>query len=174
MKKKWLLFIPLAVFGLLTGLFVFGLQNDPTKLPSALVGKPFPEFQLNQLEAGKTVSKLDIQGPALINVWATWCPTCRVEHKALMKLADMGVNIYGINYKDERGAANQWLNQLGDPYAVNIFDPDGKLGFDLGVYGAPETFLIDKEGVIRYRHAGEMTVKFWQETLQPLIAGGKS
>ena len=105
---------------------------------------------------------------SLFNVWATWCITCRAEHPYLEKLADAGVPIYGINYKDDSAAARRWLAELGNPYRANIVDAQGTLGLDLGVYGAPETYLVDADGVVRYRHVGEVNDRIWENTLGPL------
>ena len=107
--------------------------------------------------------------PILLNVWATWCPTCRAEHEFLNQLASEGIPIVGLNYKDDsRGKAVNWLNTLGDPYTINLFDPEGEVAFEFGVYGAPETYFIDEQGVIRYRHVGDVNARNWQSTLKPI------
>lgn len=174
MNKK-MLFIPLLVFLVLAALLTTQLVknaegDDPTRLESVLVGHPVPEFRLEDLaEPGKLYDQAIFKGePLLLNVWATWCPTCHAEHQFLNQLAGEGVKIIGMNYKDQRDKAVAWLNNLGNPYLISIFDGDGMLGLDLGVYGAPETFLIDANGVIRYRHVGDVNPQNWQETLQPL------
>lgn len=174
MSKK-ILFIPLLVFLVLVAVFTTQLVknsegDDPTKLESVLVGQPVPEFRLEDLaEAGKLYDQSIFKGkPLLLNVWATWCPTCRAEHQYLNQLAGQGVKIIGMNYKDQRDKAVTWLNTLGNPYLFSLFDGDGMLGLDLGVYGAPETFLIDANGVIRYRHVGDVNPQNWKETLQPI------
>lgn len=174
MNKK-ILFIPLILFLALVVVFITQLArnadgDDPTKLESVLIGKPVPEFRLEDLaEPGKLYDQSIFRGePLLLNVWATWCPTCYAEHQYLNELAEQGVKIIGLNYKDDRTKAVQWLNQLGNPYLISLFDGDGMLGLDLGVYGAPETFVIDANGQIRYRHVGDVNVKNWNETLQPL------
>lgn len=174
MNKK-ILFIPLVAFLLLAGVFATQLMknsagDDPTKLESVLVGKTVPEFRLEDLaEPGKLYDQSIFKGePLLLNVWATWCPTCYAEHQYLNELAKQGVKIIGLNYKDQRDKATQWLNDLGNPYLISLFDGNGMLGLDLGVYGAPETFLIDANGVIRYRHVGDINSRNWQETLAPL------
>ena len=120
--------------------------------------------------AGQTYSRAAlIDGkPLLLNVWATWCPTCRAEHQFLNELARQGVRVVGLNYKDDRQKAVTWLDSLGNPYALSLFDGSGMLGLDLGVYGAPETFLIDGQGIIRWRHAGDLNARVWREQLQPL------
>ncbi|WP_260259430.1 DsbE family thiol:disulfide interchange protein [Vibrio intestinalis] len=174
MNKK-LLFIPLVAFMALVSVFVTQLVknaegDDPTKLESVLVGKNVPEFRLEDLaEPGKLYDQGIFKGePLLLNVWATWCPTCYAEHQYLNELAGKGVKIIGLNYKDQRDKAVGWLNDLGNPYLISLFDGDGMLGLDLGVYGAPETFLIDANGVIRYRHVGDVNPRNWQEKLQPM------
>lgn len=171
---RLLLFIPLALFFIL-GIFLWkGLSIDPRELPSALINKPFPEFQVPALrDANKTLTKADFIGqPVLVNVWATWCPSCRQEHNQLLRIADeASVPVIGLNYKDDRNAALAWLEQLGDPYQFNIFDERGMLGLDLGVYGAPETYLLDAKGIIRYRHVGVVTQDVWVE-FKAMIAKG--
>jgi cytochrome c biogenesis protein CcmG/thiol:disulfide interchange protein DsbE len=174
MNKK-VLFIPLALFMVLVAVFVVQLSrnaegDDPTKLESVLIGKTVPVFKLEDLaEPGKFYDQSVFKGePLLLNVWATWCPTCYAEHKYLNELAARGVKIIGLNYKDERQKAVGWLNDLGNPYLISLFDGDGMLGLDLGVYGAPETYLIDANGVIRYRHVGDVNPRNWQETLEPM------
>lgn len=170
---RWLLFIPLILFiGL--GIFLYqGLSIDPTELPSALINKPFPDFKISNLkQPDKLLTKADFVGkPVLINVWATWCPSCREEHQQLLKMAqEHKVDIIGLNYKDERESALQWLQTLGDPYKFVIYDKDGMLGLDLGVYGAPETYLLDAKGIIKYRHVGVITEQDWQK-LQGMMNG---
>lgn len=169
MPARLKLFLPLVLFALLA-LFLFrGLWLDPRELPSALIDRPLPEFTLPRLGAEQPVSRADVTGrTALFNVWATWCVSCRVEHPYLRQLAESGVPIYGVNYKDDDAAAQAWLQQLGDPYLLNIADRQGSFGLDLGVYGAPETYLVDAGGVIRYRHVGVVDERVWRETLQPL------
>ena len=163
MNKK-ILFIPLIAFMVLAGIFATQLMrnqsgDDPTKLESVLIGKQVPEFGLEDLEQpGKFHDQAIFKGePLLLNVWATWCPTCYAEHSYLNKLADQGVKIIGLNYKDDRNKAVGWLKELGNPYLISLFDGNGMLGLDLGVYGAPETFLIDASGVVRYRHVGAVS-----------------
>ena len=162
------LYLPLALFALLAGLLYRGLNNDPTELPSALIGEPFPLFQLESVESAEQRYQLSsLQGEVtLVNVWATWCPTCKAEHAFLNELAKDGVKIVGINYKDDDFKARQWLQAYGNPYLFNIADPDGKLGLELGVYGAPETFLVDSKGIIRAKHIGDLNPAVWAK-LQP-------
>ncbi len=165
------LFLPLAVFGLLAGLFWRGLSLDPTAMPSALIDKPMPAFDLPLLQdptARKTQEALQGQ-VSLVNVWATWCVACKVEHPYLVSLAQQGINIIGLNYKDDSASALKWLQELGNPYQFVIVDQDGRLGIDLGVFGAPETYLVDKRGMIRYRHVGIIDERVWNETLLPLV-----
>lgn len=174
MSKK-LLFIPLVAFLGLVSVFATQLiknqhGDDPTKLESVLVGKTVPEFRLEDLaEPGKLYDQQIFVGePLLLNVWATWCPTCYAEHQYLNELASQGVKIIGLNYKDDRTKAVGWLNDLGNPYLISLFDGNGMLGLDLGVYGAPETFLIDANGVIQYRHVGDVNARNWAEKLGPM------
>lgn len=169
MKSKWLLMtLPLILF---IGMGIFlagGLQTDPSLLPSAKLDKPIPAFRLSSLsDPEKVLTHTDIKGPAFINVWGTWCPSCQMEHPLLVELAKGGIPIYGLNYKDDRVAANQYLQRLGNPYKDVIFDDKGDLGLDLGVYGAPETFLIDAKGIIQYRHVGDISADTWRKTLWP-------
>ncbi|CDZ92915.1 MULTISPECIES: DsbE family thiol:disulfide interchange protein [Pseudomonadaceae] len=168
--KRLLMLLPLLVF-LTVAVFLYrGLFLDPSELPSALIDKPVPEFSLPSLEnPERMLSAADFKGEAaLINVWATWCPTCRAEHEMLNQLAGQGVVVYGVNYKDDSEAARRWLNELGNPYRLNVEDPEGSLGINLGVYGAPETFLIDKNGVIRHKYVGAIDQRVWREQLAPL------
>lgn len=174
MNRK-LLFVPLALFVILVVVFAAQLirnaeGDDPTKLESVLVGKTVPDFQLEDLyQEDQKYDQSIFQGkPLLLNVWATWCPTCYAEHQFLNILSRQGVNIIGLNYKDDRQKAKQWLQELGDPYQIVLFDGSGMFGLDLGVYGAPETFLIDANGQIQYRHVGDVNVQNWNETLLPL------
>ncbi|WP_369856789.1 DsbE family thiol:disulfide interchange protein [Candidatus Thalassolituus haligoni] len=166
--NRFILFVPLVGFTILAGLFFLTIdRKDKEVLPSPLVGQPFPEFEMISLETGEVVSRKDLLGKrALVNVWATWCPTCKAEHSFLNLLASEGVRIFGINYKDEDSKARQWLASYGNPYRWNLSDTDGKLGLELGVYGAPETFLIDGSGVIRGRHVGDLNARVWA-TLKP-------
>ncbi|NOQ36977.1 MAG: DsbE family thiol:disulfide interchange protein [Methylococcaceae bacterium] len=163
---RWLLFIPLILF-IVLGIFLWkGLSIDPTELPSALINKPFPEFKIASLkQSDKMLTKADFIGkPVLINIWATWCPACKQEHQQLVKMAgENKIAIIGLNYKDDRVSAISWLQQLGDPYQFTIYDADGMLGLDLGVYGAPETYLLDKNGIIKHRHVGVVTEEIWQQ-----------
>lgn len=164
--------IPLVLFLLLGVLLYRGLSLDPQSMPSALVGKKFPEFTLTQLlNENVTLNKSDFKpGIKLVNVWATWCPSCKYEHPFLVKIAkDKRFSLYGINYKDERIAAQQWLKYYENPYQFSLYDDIGKLGLELGVFGAPETFVVDHKGIVRKRFAGVLEPKVWQREFLPLI-----
>jgi len=165
--------IPIGVFGVLVAFFFIGLRLDPSEVPSPLIGKPAPVFDLPELkDLSQRVSNADLSGrPTLLNVWATWCGGCRQEHEMLLQLAEQGgVPIYGLNYRDERTGALRWLEQLGDPYVAVAYDPDGSGSLDWGVYGAPETFLIDPDGVVVYKHLGPMTPSVWREEFMPRMS----
>lgn len=164
--------IPLVVFVGLVALFIFGLQNDPHIVPSPLIDKPAPAFNLPTLQnADNNISLKDLTGHvSLINVWASWCVACRSEHPVLVKNAkNKQLNLYGLNYKDKREDALQWLNQLGNPYLENAFDETGKVGIDYGVYGVPETFVLDKNGIIRYKVIGPIDQEKLDTVIFPLI-----
>ena len=167
------LFVPLIVFVVIATFGGIGfLLNDPHKLPSALLDQPFPEFDAAPLKPGAApLTRADLLGePVLVNVWATWCPTCRAEHEELNRLrAEEQLKIIGINYKDEPVKARQWLAELGDPYTFNIQDPDGRIGVELGVYGAPESFLLDADGIIRYKHVGDVNPRIWRDEIEPVL-----
>ncbi|EPE7489834.1 DsbE family thiol:disulfide interchange protein [Cronobacter universalis] len=174
--RRRILLIPLALFLLLVAVLFWQLTrnaagDDPSQLESTLMGKPLPAFRLAALDdPNVTYDRAALLNgkPLLLNVWATWCPTCRAEHQFLDGLAANGVRIVGLNYKDDRAKAVAWLNTLGNPYALSLFDGSGMLGLDLGVYGAPETFVIDGRGVIRYRLAGELNDQVWRQDVKPL------
>lgn len=164
------LFLPLIAFAVLALLLWRGLSLDPNHMPSALEDRPFPQFTARTL-AGDAVSREDLLGGvALVNVWATWCPSCAAEHAYLNELARTGVTIFGLNYKDDSAAARRWIETRGDPYRLNIVDDSGRLGIDLGVTGAPETYLIDAEGIVRLRYQGPLDARVWREQFEPLIA----
>lgn len=168
--KRLLLVLPLALFLFIAVLLYRGLFLDPTRLPSALIGKSFPAFALPALEnPSRMLTRDDVKGrPALVNIWATWCPSCRQEHPVLNQLASQGVVIYGVNYKDDRDSAKHWLRTLHNPYRLIIEDAAGTLGVDLGVYGAPETFFIDAQGTIRYKYIGAIDQRVWRKELAPI------
>lgn len=165
--------VPLAIFGVLLVVLAVGLKLDPRYVPSPLIDKPVPGFELTSL-ADETLPLDDssLRGkPRLLNVWASWCSACRVEHPLLVSLArERGVEIIGLNYKDTREAGLNWLSEHGDPYRQSLFDPEGNLGLDLGVYGVPETFVIDAEGVIRFKQVGPLTEEIWRAEIAPLLA----
>ena len=170
--KRALLFLPLVLAAIIGMILFWGLSNDPTKLESARIDDPLPSFMLPSLQdPDKFLSQEDVKGKvSLLNVWATWCPSCRVEHPYLLKIAkEYGVPVIGLNYKDEREAAKAWLVKLDDPYLFNIYDEKGKLGLDLGVYGAPETYIVDRQGVVRYRHVGVVDDQVWKKILEPRV-----
>jgi cytochrome c biogenesis protein CcmG/thiol:disulfide interchange protein DsbE len=168
--RRIALFVPLVVFAILSLFLLKGLDRDPTELPSALVGEPFPTFTLPSLSDNQQLlTERDIDSKVvLVNVWATWCFACRIEHPMLNQLAAEGVNIIGLNYKDKNDQALQWLEQKGNPYLFNIVDAQGSLGFDLGVTGAPETYLVDASGTIRYRRVGVVDQRVWDDDIKDL------
>ena len=160
--KRWTLFIPFVLF-IVLGFFLWrGLYLNPKDVPSALVDKEFPEFNLPTLVSGENKTLTDLKGKVrLVNVWGTWCISCKVEHPFLVELAEKGVNIVGINYKDDNDAARKWLVDLGNPYEFSVDDEEGTLSMDLGVTGAPETFIVDANGIIRHKHQGPITQGNW-------------
>ena len=167
--SRWVVWLPLAIFAVLVGFFFKGLTLDPSAQPSALIGKPVPSFQLTDLHTGQVLTSQSLPAtPFLLNVWASWCITCQVEHPYLTELSET-LPIVGLNYKDSETAAKNWLAKLGDPYTTQIFDPNGRLGLDLGVAGAPETFLVDARKVIRLRIQGEVNDRAYQRQIQPLL-----
>jgi cytochrome c biogenesis protein CcmG/thiol:disulfide interchange protein DsbE len=157
---------PLVAVVVLIAFLVMGLlHGDPRALPSPFIGKPAPRFELPTLKnPDATIGSENMDGDfALVNVWATWCVMCRAEHPFLMQLAaTKAIPIYGINWRDSRPEAIRWLDQLGDPYIASAFDADGRVGIDWGVYGAPETFLVDPEGTVIYKHLGPLDAEIWQ------------
>lgn len=163
------LFLPLVLFVVLIGFLFAGLFLDKETLPSPLLDEPFPAFSLARLDKPDVmVSEQALKGEiALVNVWATWCIACLAEHAWLRKIADQNVPIYGVNYKDNSEEARRWLKTEGDPYRFSVMDVKGRLGLDLGVYGAPETYVIDARGVIRYKHVGAVNSSVWKDILKP-------
>jgi len=168
--------LPLGVFLAIVIALAAGLRHDPRELPSSLVGKPAPAFVLPVLEtsANANAQKFDpasLRGKVwVLNVWASWCTACRAEHSVLLGMAGQTqVPLYGLNYKDTRGAALEWLQRMGDPYKASAVDADGRVGIDLGVYGVPETFIIDAAGVVRYRQVGPVTQQVLEQKLLPLL-----
>jgi cytochrome c biogenesis protein CcmG/thiol:disulfide interchange protein DsbE len=170
--KSWRLVLPLLVFVVLVVFLWRGLSRDPREVPSPLVGKPAPAFQLPQLMApDKQLSVADMKGQVwLLNVWASWCGPCRDEHPHLVAFArTKQVPLVGLNYKDSRNDALGWLKEFGNPYDVSLSDLDGRVGIDFGVYGVPETFVIDKGGVIRFKHIGPLTPEVLRTKIAPLL-----
>lgn len=165
-------YLPLVIF-LLLALFLWrGLKLDPHKLPSTLLNKPAPEFQLIDIQnIGRFFSKQQLLGKvSLVNVWATWCTACQQEHAVLLDIANtQRVAIYGLDYKDDMQTAKKWLSQYGNPYQAVGFDGTGQVAIDWGVYGTPETFLVDQQGVIQYKHIGALTHEVWEKEFLPLI-----
>lgn len=164
--------IPLALFVVLVGFLAVGLRLDPHEVPSPLVNKPAPLFELPQLaQPDQKFSPVDMKGKVwLLNVWASWCVSCRQEHPLLVALSKSGtVPILGLNYKDARADGLKWLGQFGDPYVFSMFDGDGRVGIDYGVYGVPETYVIDKAGIIRYKQIGPVTPEALKEKILPLV-----
>jgi cytochrome c biogenesis protein CcmG/thiol:disulfide interchange protein DsbE len=163
---------PLAVFLVLAAFLTAGLRHDPRSVPSPLIDKPAPSFRLAQLhDPLKTFAPEEMRGRVwLLNVWASWCISCRTEHPVLMALSRTGAApIYGLDYKDERGSALRFLEGLGNPYVLSVQDTNGRAGIDYGVYGVPETYLIDKTGAIRFKRTGPMTIDVLEESILPLI-----
>ena len=168
--KRYLL--PLIVFAVLVGFLAVGLRLDPREVPSPLIDKPAPPFKLPRLDVPERALSLDdLKGKVwLLNVWASWCVACRVEHPLLVELAGTNsVPIYGLNYKDKRDDAMAWLSKHGNPYVASLSDAEGLVGIDFGVYGVPETFVIDKSGTIRLKHIGPITPDVLRDTILPLV-----
>ena len=169
-------YAPLAIFAAVLAIGYIGFQlEDPHRLPSALIGKPFPDFAAGRLdgEGAELVRRTDLLGsPALVNVWATWCPTCKAEHDELLRIraAAPQLRIIGVNYKDDPTKARRWLRDYGDPYEFNLLDLDGALGVELGVYGAPETFLLNPAGEVVFKQVGAITGAIWKQELAPRLA----
>lgn len=167
--------VPFVALAIMIPVFILGLNRDPTEVPSPLLDKPAPDFELPGLKNPLgTVGSADYKGQlTLLNVWATWCVGCRQEHAFLLQLERSGaIPIYGINWRDNLPEAQSWLQQLGDPYVFSAFDQDGRVGIDWGVYGAPETFLINPDGIVLHKHLGPLTPGAWEEDFVPLIEAG--
>ena len=164
--------LPLLVF-LVVGVFLFlSLNSDPNKLPSPLVGKKFPIIEGADFYSNETVKLNDLMDNklALVNVWASWCVTCRKEHQVIMNIAkNNNLKLIGINYKDTKSDGEEYLKVMGNPFDEIVFDPNGEIGMELGVYATPETFLISREGLIIHKHIGEITKEIWNENFLPLI-----
>jgi cytochrome c biogenesis protein CcmG/thiol:disulfide interchange protein DsbE len=168
MKAWWVV----GIFAALVALLAVGLTLNPRQVPSPLIGKPAPAFELPRLDApDKTFSQKDMLGSVwILNVWASWCPPCLVEHPVVTELARSGLApVIGLNYKDTREEAIPWLKRNGDPYKLTVFDAAGRIGIDYGVYGVPETYVIDRKGVIRYKHIGPLTPQDAQKKIRPLV-----
>jgi len=164
--------VPLAIFLVLAGFLAMGLKLDPHKVPSPLIGKPAPAFKLPRLDdPAQAVSRDAMLGKTwILNVWASWCGPCRDEHPFVIEFArTKQVPLVGLNYKDDRSDALAWLKELGNPYDVSLSDLDGRIGIDFGVYGVPETFVIDKSGVIRFKHIGPLTPEVLKTQIAPLL-----
>lgn len=163
---------PLGLFLVLAAFLAVGLKLDPKEVPSPLIGKPAPGFTATALaQPDRTLRKEDLQGKVwLLNVWASWCGACRDEHPVLVEFSRKGmVPVYGLNYKDQRKDGLGWLAKFGNPYTDSLFDPEGRIGIDYGVYGVPETFVVDKQGVIRYKHIGPITPQVLRDKIEPLV-----
>lgn len=177
MLKRWL---PLIFFFALGVLLFAGIRlsqiRDPNAIPSPLIGKPLPAFALPELhDPTRMVDSASLRGqPFLLNVWASWCPECRVEHPLVAQLARSGaLRVVGFNYKDEAEDAQRWLQQFGDPYSQILVDRSGRVGIDLGVYAAPENFLVDAQGIVRYKHIGALTPEVIEREILPRARGEK-
>ena len=170
--KRWQFLAPLAVFGVLLGFLAVGLNLNPREVPSPLIGKPAPAFELARLDdPAQRITQADLKGQVwILNVWASWCVACRQEHPLLVEFAKRNpVPLYGLNYKDKREDGLAWLRRFGDPYTASLFDIDGRVGIDFGVYGVPETFVIDKQGVIRFKQIGPVTPEVLRDQIEPLL-----
>jgi cytochrome c biogenesis protein CcmG/thiol:disulfide interchange protein DsbE len=168
----WRFIVPVIVLAGLVGVFYYSLGRDKETLPSPLIGKSAPQFELTRVEnPAQSVSNREFAGQVyVLNVWGSWCVACRDEHPTLIKLKERGeVPIIGLNWNDDRGEAQRWLREFGDPYTVSAFDGDGRVAIDWGVYGAPETFLVDGNGKVLFKQTGPMTLDIWQEDFLPLI-----
>ena len=167
--NKFLL-LPLVLFIALVGFLLIGLRRDPHEVPSPLINKSAPDFKLGQLrEPNKQFSPQEMRGKVwVLNFWGTWCVACREEHPLLIEYSKAGaIPIYGVDYKDDRAAAMQMLEEEGNPYTLTVSDPDGRVSIDYGVYGAPESYLIDRNGVIRFKQIGPITEEVWQKEFLP-------
>jgi cytochrome c biogenesis protein CcmG/thiol:disulfide interchange protein DsbE len=164
--------LPLVIFVLMVGLLGYGLRLDPKKVPSPLIDKPAPAFSLAMLDApSRQLTTADMAGQVwVLNVWASWCVSCRAEHEVITALAKRNlVSVIGLNYKDEPDDATRWLEQFGNPYTASVMDGDGRVGIDWGVYGVPETFIIGADGMIKYKHIGPVTHESLEQKILPIL-----
>jgi cytochrome c biogenesis protein CcmG/thiol:disulfide interchange protein DsbE len=169
---NWRILVVVGVFALLVGVLAAGLRLNPREVPSPLIGKPAPSFELPQLQReGKTFATREMLGKVwLLNVWASWCEPCLQEHPVISALAkSLPAPVVGLNYKDARENALPWLARHGDPFFLSVFDSSGRIGIDYGVYGVPETYVIDKKGVIRYKRIGPVTQEIAAQKIVPLV-----
>ena len=173
MSNRAKLFIPGVFFVVMLGLLFYGLGRNPNQVPSALVNRPLPEFTRPDLfDPAATVDSSQLRDSVfLVNVWATWCPPCHVEHPYLVEISEREEDVVfvGVNYKDDPDMAREFLAERGNPFRYSLMDADGSLGIDLGIAGAPETFLVDASGTIRYRHVGEINNKVWDSVFKPIV-----
>lgn len=170
--KRWQFIAPLVLFAVLLGFLGVGLNLNPREVPSPLINKPAPAFALPRLDdPSQTIALKDLAGKVwMLNVWASWCVACREEHPLLVEFSRRSpVPLYGLNYKDGRTEALGWLARFGDPYTASLSDTKGMVGIDFGVYGVPETFIIDKQGVVRFKHIGPVTPQVLRERIEPLL-----
>ena len=173
MNRNTRYLIPVGILAVLVGFFIVGLQKNPGEIRSPLIGRPAPVFQLESLaDPARKIGTGDFNGKAwLLNVWATWCGGCRAEHEALLTIArESGIPLIGLNWRDDRSLALQWLEQLGDPYQNVAFDAEGRVAIDWGVYGAPETFLIGADGKVLHKQIGPLTLEIWRNDFVPLLS----
>lgn len=169
--KRLLFGLPVVLFIGLIAAFAVGLRNDPSQIPSVLIDRPLPQFDLPGVRPGEPgFSTATFTGePKLLNVFASWCGACRQEHPFLMGLKDQGIPIYGLDWKDKPADGAGWLAEFGDPYRMTANDENGRVGIDLGVTGAPETFVIDRQGRVRYKQIGPIDADVWEGTIKPLM-----
>jgi cytochrome c biogenesis protein CcmG/thiol:disulfide interchange protein DsbE len=173
----WRFIIPIGLFSPLIAVFFLGLGRDKETLPSPLIGKLAPQFALPSVEdPSRIVASSDFAGqPYIVNIWGTWCPGCRQEHDVLLEIARRKeVPIVGLDWKDDAQAAQRWLRELGNPYVATAFDGDGRVSIDWGAYGAPETFLVDAQGIVVHKHTGPLSIAAWEADFVPRIKGAKS
>jgi len=170
---KYLKFLlPMGIFLVLVVFLGIGLRLDPKEVPSPLIGKPAPAFALARLDKPEQkISRDDLLGKVwMLNVWASWCVACRQEHPLLVEFAKANIlPIYGLNYKDKPDAGRKWLADFGNPYTASLSDLDGRVGIDFGVYGVPETFIIDRQGMVRFKHIGPVTPEVLRTQIEPLV-----